>query len=117
MAQVTTAPLPAPPSEHPPLRVGLMVGVINVPRPLSAELFTKVYDVVGFGFSYSAIPSGLGDAALQLFNVKDATFSSSALDGEVRLFPFAAASSSARRWAARRSRPRSPGRPSRCPPT
>jgi len=75
-------------SEHPAAKVGVMVGLVSVPRPLSAELFVKFADLVGVGASYSALPTGLGDLILSAANVQGASVSSSAFDGEVRLFPF-----------------------------
>ena len=84
--EVTTSP-PAG-DQRGPVRVGLMVGVVSVPRPISAELFARLYDLVGIGASYSTLPKGLGDLILSAASVKDVTIESSAFDGELRLFPF-----------------------------
>src|SRR5438128_2620422 len=86
VGDAVTAPAAEP--SHPTARVGAMVGLLSVPRPLSAELFAKLFDVVGVGASYSALPAGLGDFILSAAGVKDASVESSAFDGEVRVFPF-----------------------------
>ena len=74
--------------EHPAAKFGVMVGLVSVPRPLNAELFVKFADLVGVGASYSALPGGLSDLILSAANVHDASVTSAAFDGEVRLFPF-----------------------------
>src|SRR4051812_37272358 len=83
-AQIST---PAPAETHPPVRAGVMAG-FGVPRPLSAEVFLKLFDVVGVGAVYSALPSGVSDVILSVANVKDARAESGALEGDLRVFPF-----------------------------
>lgn len=78
---------PAPTGRR-PLRVGLLISPISVPRPLSAEIFARLYDVVGVGATYSALPAGLSDVILSAANVPDASVESAAFDGQVRVFPF-----------------------------
>jgi hypothetical protein len=84
-AQVAT---PAPAESHPAVRAGVLFSLVSVPRPLSAELFVKLYDLVGVGAGYSALPSAVSDIILSAANVKDATAQSAAIEGEVRIFPF-----------------------------
>ncbi len=87
--QVGEAAAEAPvPLTRGPVRVGVLVGLVSVPRPLGVELFGRFGDYLGAGVGYSALPSGLGDVALSLAGVSDVTLESAALEGELRLFPF-----------------------------
>jgi len=70
------------------VRAGVFFSLVSLPRPLSVELFVKLYDLVGVGVGYSALPSVVSDIILAVANVKDATAQSAAVDGEVRVFPF-----------------------------
>jgi hypothetical protein len=81
-------PAPAPPQESSPVRVGLLLGVVNTPRPVGAEVMVRLHDLVAVGAGYSALPKGLGDAILSIAGVSDASIEASGFDGEVRLFPF-----------------------------
>jgi hypothetical protein len=81
-------PAEAPPQERSPVRVGLLLGVVNTPRPVGAEVLVRLHELVAVGAGYSALPKGLGDAILSIAGISDASVEASGFDAEVRLFPF-----------------------------
>jgi hypothetical protein len=73
--------LVALPSEESAVRVGALVGLISLPRPIEAELMGKFWSSVGLGVQYSMIPT-------ITFPGKDAKVSLNAIQGVLRWFPF-----------------------------
>src|SRR5260370_26589234 len=72
LASASTIPVdPASEDPHPTLRVGLMVGLISVPRPINVELHAKLWDWFGLGVSYTYLPSFISDWLLKLYNIND----------------------------------------------
>jgi len=69
-----------------PIRVGLLVGIISIPRPVSFELFVKVHNLIGIGVGYNLLPSALGDWLLSIGGVHNASVESSAWDVDLRVF-------------------------------
>lgn len=81
---------PAPPSEeaHPTLRVGLVIGLISVPRPVNVELHAKLWDWLGLGVSYTYLPSFVSDWLLKFYRISDASATSSSWEVTLRAYPF-----------------------------
>lgn len=69
-----------------PVRIGLLVGIISIPRLLSFELFAKVHNLFGIGVGYNLLPSPVGDWLLSIGGVHNASVESSAWDIDLRLF-------------------------------
>jgi hypothetical protein len=67
--------------EVPTVRVGALVGLIALPRPLEAELLVKFKDTVGLGAQYSMVPT-------ITFPGKDSKIEMWAIQGIVRWFPW-----------------------------
>src|SRR5262249_20868606 len=88
---------PAPPmpqiapqgEEHPALRIGVILGLVSVPRPVNVEVHLKFYDVIGIGGSYSYLPKFVGDWILKAANVDDSNLSvtSSSWELALRIYP------------------------------
>src|SRR5262249_17237886 len=71
-----------------PIRAGLLVGIVSVPRAISFELFVKIHNLIGIGVAYSLLPSAVGDWLLSIGGVHNASVESSAWDVDLRLFLF-----------------------------
>ncbi|MGE5047321.1 MAG: hypothetical protein ACM3PC_02035 [Deltaproteobacteria bacterium] len=76
--------------------VGVMVGLVSLPRPLDAELYVRASDYFFVGFSYSDFPAFVADPLLSAAGAKSGSTSASldqfnAFDADVRVFPFAGA--------------------------
>jgi hypothetical protein len=76
-----------PPEFHPAVRLGGMVGVLTVPRPVSAEVYAHFFDLLGVGLAFSTLPAELSGPLMAAANV-NASLTSSALDLDLRLYPF-----------------------------
>jgi len=74
------APLPAPPPPH-GHRVGLVVGIISLPRPVEAELSAKLGAAWAFGAELNMLPT-------ITFPGGSAKIGMLALQGNARWFPF-----------------------------
>jgi hypothetical protein len=83
---------PAP--ERPqPFRIGAMIGVLSAPRPLDAELFVKLGDVLAIGASYSDFPSAIANPLLSLAGAKTGSIDARlddfhAFEADVRVMPW-----------------------------
>jgi hypothetical protein len=62
-ARADLQPLPQRPQ---PFRLGAMIGVISAPRPLDAELFVRLDDLLSIGASYSDFPAVIANPLLSL---------------------------------------------------
>jgi len=68
--------------------VGLLLGVVSVPRPVNVELQAKLWDWVGLGVSYTYLPSFISDWLLKLYNINDVSVTSSSWEVGLRVYPF-----------------------------
>jgi hypothetical protein len=84
-ASASTTPEEDP---HPSLRVGLMLGLISVPRPVNVELHAKLWDWIGLGVSYTYLPSFISDWLLKLYNIDHVSLTSSSWEVGLRVYPF-----------------------------
>jgi hypothetical protein len=82
----------APRDSHLKLQFGAMIGLVSLPRPMDAEIFVRVSDLVSVGFSYSDFPAFVADPLLSAAGLKSGPtvarldqFNSMELD--VRVFP------------------------------
>jgi len=75
--------------EHPrrATRLGLILGVVSVPNPASAQLFARLGRHLGAGVAVSALPASLSDVILRAANVPGAAVETLAIDAELRIFP------------------------------
>lgn len=80
----STVPVEDP---HPTLRVGLMLGLISVPRPVNVELHAKLWDWFGLGVSYTYLPSFVSDWLLKLYNIDHVSLTSSSWELGLRAYP------------------------------
>ena len=87
-ASASTTPPPPTEDAHPTLRVGLLLGVVSVPRPVNVELQAKLWDWVGLGVSYTYLPSFISDLLLKLYNINDVSVTSSSWEVGLRVYPF-----------------------------
>jgi hypothetical protein len=76
--------------------VGVMLGLVSLPRPLDAELYVRASDYFFVGVSYSDFPAFVADPLLKAAGVKDGQTTArldqfNAFDADVRVFPFAGA--------------------------
>jgi hypothetical protein len=83
-----TAEAPPKEEEHPPLRIGFLVGV-GAPRSATAEVYFKFFDVLGIGASYTYLPKFVGDWILKAYNVYDPSLSVTSHSWELalRIYP------------------------------
>lgn len=70
------------------LRVGLILALISVPRPVNVELHAKLWDWVGLGVSYTYLPSFVSDWLLKLYNIDHVSLTSSSWELGLRAYPF-----------------------------
>jgi hypothetical protein len=76
--------------------VGVMLGLVSLPRPLDAELYLRAGDYFFLGFSYSDFPAFVADPLLSAAGAKSGSTTASldqfnAFDADLRVFPFAGA--------------------------
>lgn len=71
-----------------PVRIGVQLGMLSLPRPADGEVLVRFYDLVGLGVRYSFLPRALSNALLEAASVHSASVDFSALEVELRLFPF-----------------------------
>jgi hypothetical protein len=76
-----------------PLHIGVMGGP-SAPRPLEGEVYIRAFGFFMAGFSYSDFPAFIADPLLSLAGLNNGTTTFrldkfSAMEGEIRLFPFA----------------------------
>jgi hypothetical protein len=76
-----------------PLHIGVMGGP-SAPRPLDGEVYIRAFGFFMAGFSYSDFPAFIADPLLSLAGLNNGTTTFrldkfSAMEGEIRLFPFA----------------------------
>jgi hypothetical protein len=69
----------APPVKGPGVRVGALLGIVSIPRPINLELSIKPNELLGFGVGYSMFP------AIEINNVKPGM---QAFNAVGRIFPF-----------------------------
>jgi hypothetical protein len=80
-------------NEHQLFHIGVMAGVVSLPRPMDVEAFVGVADWVQAGFSYSDFPNLVADPLLKLVGAASGGATArldqfTAWEGDVRLFPF-----------------------------
>jgi len=95
-ADVSTTPESAQRPERVPLRVGVMVGVVSVLRPVDVELFVRLYDRFAVGFSYSDLPNFVAGPLLSAAGANSDTMTArlddfSAFEADLRFMPFRSA--------------------------
>ena len=56
---------------HSFLRVGGMLGLVSLPRPVDGELFVRIADLVQVGFGYSDFPAFVSDPLLSAAGLKN----------------------------------------------
>jgi hypothetical protein len=83
----------AEPPRRLPLRVGAMIGVVSIPRPVNAELFVRIYDRYSIGLSYSDFPNLAADPLLSAVGAKSDSMTArlddfSAFEADLRFMPF-----------------------------
>jgi hypothetical protein len=76
-----------------PIHIGVMGGP-SAPRPLDGEVYVRAFGFLFAGFSYSDFPAFIADPLLSLAGLNNGTTTFrldkfSAMEGEVRIFPFA----------------------------
>ena len=76
-----------------PVHLGAMIGLVSLPRPVDAEIFVTVVDLLGIGFGYSDFPAFIANPLLELAGAKsdstDARLDQfNAFDLDLRAFPF-----------------------------
>jgi len=88
MPGASSAEAPPKEEEHPPLRIGLLLGV-GAPRSATAEVYFKFFDVISIGAIYTYLPSFVGDWILRAYNVYDPSLSvtSYSWEGALRIHP------------------------------
>lgn len=92
-ADLTITPETAEPPRRLPLRVGAMIGVVSVPRPVDAEVFVRIYDRFSIGVSYSDFPNLVADPLLSAVGAKSDSMTArlddfSAFETDLRFMPF-----------------------------
>jgi len=96
-ADQTRAPVPytdrKDEASHSFVRVGGMLGLVSLPRPVDGELFVRVADLVQVGFGYSDFPAFVSDPLLSAAGLKNGSTTVriddfSAIDFDLRVFPF-----------------------------
>ena len=75
------------------VHLGAMIGLVSLPRPVDAEIFVTVVDLLGIGFGYSDFPAFIANPLLELAGAKsdstDARLDQfNAFDLDLRAFPF-----------------------------
>jgi hypothetical protein len=80
-------------SAPPPVHVGAMVGAISLPRPVDAEIFVRIFDVVDVGLGFSDFPAFIANPLLDLAGVRSDSTNArldrfDAVDLDVRFRPF-----------------------------
>jgi hypothetical protein len=75
--------------EHPAFRIGVILGLVSVPRPVNVEVHVKFFDVIGIGGSYTYMPKFVGDWLLSLYNASysDLSVTSSSWELALRIHP------------------------------
>jgi hypothetical protein len=76
-----------------PFHIGV-IGGPSAPRPLDGEVYVRAFGFLMAGFSYSDFPAFIADPLLSLAGLNNGTTTFrldkfSAMEGEIRLFPFA----------------------------
>ena len=76
-----------------PIHIGVMGGP-SAPRPLDGEVYVRAFGFLFAGFSYSDFPAFIADPLLSLAGLNNGTTTFrldkfSAMEGDVRIFPFA----------------------------
>jgi hypothetical protein len=76
-----------------PVRIGAMIGLVSLPRPIDAEVFVRIVDLFGIGLGYSDFPAFIANPLLDLAGAKsdstDARLDQfNAFDLDLRVFPF-----------------------------
>jgi hypothetical protein len=76
-----------------PFRLGGMIGVVSAPRPLDAELFVRLDDLVSIGASYSDFPSAIANPLLSVAGAKTGSLDARlddfhAVEVDLRLMPW-----------------------------
>jgi hypothetical protein len=92
-ADLSIMPETAEPARRIPLRVGAMIGVVSIPRPVDAELFVRIYDRFSIGVSYSDLPNLVADPLLSAVGAKSGSMTArlddfSAFEADLRFMPF-----------------------------
>jgi hypothetical protein len=85
-----------PPPDHAPLRVGAMIGIVSLPRPVEGEVFVRIQDLFSVGFSYSDFPAFVADPLLSAVGAKSDTRTArldefTAYEADLRVMPFRSA--------------------------
>jgi hypothetical protein len=73
---------------HRTLRVGLTVGLISIPRPISVEVQVKLWDWFGVGASYNYLPGFVSDLLLNAYDIHNVTVTSTSWELALRAYPF-----------------------------
>jgi len=94
-ADVSVTP-DADPRGNAPVRVGAMIGVLSVPRPVDAEVFVRIKDRFAFGISYSDLPNFVASPLLSAAGANSDTMTArlddfSAFEADLRFMPFRSA--------------------------
>ena len=76
-----------------PVHVGLLIGIVSVPRPLDVELQVRINDLFAVGLGYSDFPAFVADPLLEAVGAKGGSTTArldefSALDVDLRVMPF-----------------------------
>ena len=59
-----------------PVHLGAMIGLVSLPRPVDAEIFVTVVDLLGIGFGYSDFPAFIANPLLELAGAKSDSINS-----------------------------------------
>jgi hypothetical protein len=76
----------------PPLRVGVVIGLVSLPRPSDIEIFVRAFDLVAVGVGYSDFPAFIANPLLDLVGANSGTTSATlgqfnAFEVHLRFFP------------------------------
>jgi hypothetical protein len=92
-AAAARADIQALPHRPEPFRLGAMIGVVSAPRPLDAELFVRLDDLVAVGASYSDFPAAIANPILSLAGARGGAIDARlddfhAVEVDLRLMPW-----------------------------
>lgn len=87
------SPARAQDAEHQLIHVGVMVGLVSLPRPVDGEVFVKIDDLVSVGLSYSDFPNFLASPLLDAVGANNGNTQTrlddfSAYEADLRVYPF-----------------------------
>jgi len=94
-ADVSVTP-DADPRGNAPVRIGAMIGVLSVPRPIDVEAFVRIENRFAFGISYGDLPHFVASPLLSAAGANSDTMTArlddfSAFEADLRFMPFRSA--------------------------